>query len=140
MKRMLIGLGNPFRSDDAAGLEVADRVSTIEAHRVMFGSYELIDLWEEADEVIIVDATRTGSPPGTVRQFDPLRAPLPLGTFTSTHAVGVAETIELARALRRLPASLVVYGIEAGDLTSGTALSPEVEEAVATVTREIDDA
>jgi hypothetical protein len=33
-----------------------------------------------------------------------------------------------------------VYGIEAGDLTSGTALSPEVEEAVATVTREIDDA
>ncbi len=44
MKRLVIGLGNPYRRDDAAGLEVARRVRTVEAHQRMTSSYELIDL------------------------------------------------------------------------------------------------
>jgi hydrogenase maturation protease len=140
MKRLLIGLGNPFRSDDAAGLEVARRVRTVETHQRMTGSYELIDMWEDADEVIIVDATRSGVPAGTVRQFHPLLEPLPNRTFASTHAIGVAETIEMARRLERLPTQMVVYGIEARDVTAGTTMSPPVEEAVMRTAKGIDDA
>ena len=60
--------------------------------------------------------------------------------FSSTHAIGIAETIEMARQLDRLPAQIVVYGIETGDITAGTTMSPVVEEAVTRVAKEIDDA
>jgi hydrogenase maturation protease len=48
----------------------------------------------------------------------------------STHALGVAEAIELARALGRLPARLEVYAIEGARFTAGAGLSPAVEQAV----------
>jgi hydrogenase maturation protease len=140
MKRLVIGLGHPFRGDDAAGLEVADRVRTAESRKNMTGSFELMDLWAEADDVIIVDATRSNSPAGTIHRFNPVVDSLPRGTFASTHAIGVAETIELARRLDRLPKRLVIFGIEAGSFANGTELSPAVAEAIEKVTREIDDA
>lgn len=140
MKRLVIGLGHPFRGDDAAGLEVASRVQTAETRQNMTGSYELMDIWAGADDVIIVDATRSNSPAGTIHRFDPRARSLPGGTFASTHAIGVAETLELARHLDRLPERIVVYGIEAGSMATGTELTPEVAAAIETVASEIDDA
>ena len=113
MARIVIGVGNPFRSDDAAGLEVARRLQNVTAHESSLGGFELMDLWQGADEVVIVDAMHSQSPPGTIRRYDALEDPLPAKTFASSHAIGVAETIEMARRLGRLPAQLYVYGIEA---------------------------
>jgi hydrogenase maturation protease len=67
----------------------------------------------------------------TIYRFDALRQQLPASySFSSTHAFGVAEAIQLARALDQLPASLIVYGIEGKKFVAGTELSPEVERAV----------
>lgn len=140
MTRLVIGLGSPFRSDDAAGLEVARRVRSIPAHQRMTSSYELMDLWEGVDDVIIVDATHSDVPAGTVRYFDVLRDSLPGQTFASTHAIGIAETIAMARELGRLPERMVVCGIEAGNLSTGVTMSKAVEEAVIRVAKEIDRA
>jgi len=140
MSRLVIGLGHPFRSDDAAGLEVASRVQSAESHQNMTGSYELMDLWAESDDVIIVDATHSNSPAGTIHRFDPRTRPLPGGTFASTHTIGVAETLEMARRLGRLPERVFVYGIEAGSFAPGRELTPEVLAAIEVVAREIDDA
>jgi len=141
MKRIVIGVGNPTRGDDAAGLEVARRVRSIETHQARNGSYELIDVWEGADEVIIVDAAKSGAPPGTIHRFETDHEPLPHGVLaTSTHSVGVIEAIEMARSLGRLPERVVVYGIEVSNLTPGVGLSDEVEEAVNEVVMEIDRA
>ena len=49
---------------------------------------------------------------------------------SSTHAFGVADAVELARALGRLPGRLDVYAIEGASFTAGDSLSPEVERAV----------
>ncbi len=138
MTRLVIGLGSPFRGDDAAGLAVAGRVAG--ASRRLTGGYELMALWEGADEVVVVDAMRSGAPAGSVRRFDPHREPLPAATFVSSHAVGLAETVELARALGRLPARMVVYGIEAGHLRPGDGLSQEVAAAAVRVAAEIQGA
>ena len=48
----------------------------------------------------------------------------------STHAFGIAEAIELARALKQLPQDLIVYGIEGKCFEAGIGLSREVEKAV----------
>jgi hydrogenase maturation protease len=43
--------------------------------------------------------------------------------------MGVAEAVELARALGELPTSLVVYGVRGGRFDHATELSPEVDAA-----------
>jgi hydrogenase maturation protease len=141
MRRILIGVGNPTRGDDAAGLEVARRVTSIATHQAVNGSYELIDLWEGADEVIVVDAALSDAPPGTVHRFEAANESLPHGVLkTSTHSVGVIDAIEMARSLGRLPQRMVVYGIEVSDLAPGAGLSDEVEHAVNQLVTEIDRA
>jgi hydrogenase maturation protease len=138
---MVIGVGNPTRGDDGAGLEVARRVVSVESHQALNGSYELMDVWEGADEVIVVDAARSGSPPGTVHRFDAHDEPLPTGLLaTSTHSVGVGETIEMARLLGRLPKRVVVYGIEVSSVGPEVGLSAKVEQAVSELVTEIDHA
>jgi hydrogenase maturation protease len=57
----------------------------------------------------------------------------------SSHSPGVAEGIETARALGRLPASLTVYGIEAENVDPGDGITLEVARAVEEVARAILD-
>ena len=70
---------------------------------------DLLDRWEGAGEVIVVDAVRSGAPAGTVHRLDRAGRADPAALRGSTHAFGLAETIELARALDRLPQRLTVY-------------------------------
>jgi hydrogenase maturation protease len=140
MVRRLIGIGNPDRGDDAAGWVVASTVSSWTVNRVTAGSFDLLDLWDETDDVVIVDAMRSSAPAGTVLRFDARAESLPVGAFRSTHAFGPAAVIELARTMRRLPRSLVVYGIEVADTTHGAALSRDVAIAVASVVGELQNA
>ena len=141
MRRIVIGVGNPSRGDDGAGLEVARRVRSRGSYQVPGGSYELMEVWEGADDVIVVDAARSGSEAGTVHRFDARDQPLPGGVLgTSTHSIGVADVIEMARSLGRLPERLVVYGIETFDVSPGGPLTASVREAVDRVVEEIDGA
>ena len=72
--------------------------------------------------------------PGTVHRFDAAAAPLPAAAVRSgTHAFGVADAVELARALGRLPARLDVYAIEGGSFAAGDGLTPAVARAVVTL-------
>ena len=98
----------------------------------------LMEAWGDADQVIVVDAVSSGSEPGTVHRFEATGQPLPaLFTGHSTHAFGLAEAIELARQLDRLPDQLVVYGIEGRSFEFDHELSPEVEEAAGVLVRQI---
>ena len=91
----------------------------------------LIDAWEGADAVWLVDAVSSGVEAGTVHRLDASEAELPTELFrASTHHVGLAEAVELARALGRLPAQTVVYGIEGKSFQVGEELAPAVAAAV----------
>ncbi len=135
-KIVVIGVGNVFRGDDGLGLVVARRLSTLDLDgvAVLEQSGEgtaLIETWENAARVIVVDAVSSGSEPGTIHRFEAVDQPLPaLFSGGSTHAFGLAEAIELARNLDRLPDQLVVYGVEGKSFELGTGLSEEVKAAV----------
>jgi hydrogenase maturation protease len=132
----IVCVGNRWRSDDAAGLDVAARLRGTLPDGVELAEREgeptaLLDAWEGADAVWIVDAVSSGAPPGTVHRLDASVEALPADVFrTSTHHVGLAEAIELARVLGRLPEVTVVYGVEAASFAVGERLSPEVAAAV----------
>lgn len=90
-----------------------------------------MEAWEGADSVFVVDAVRSGAPPGTVHRLEATDEPLPATlSAASTHTLGVGEAIELARALGRLPARIVLYGIEAESIAAGADLTPPVARAV----------
>jgi hydrogenase maturation protease len=131
---VVIGVGNSFRCDDVAGLEVVRRLEPAagaEIHAREGDLAGLVDLWDTASSVIVVDsASSPDAPPGTIHRFDAVADALPTGLLSSTHAFGVAEAIELARALGRMPASLTVYAIEGARFEVGQELSPEVEAAI----------
>jgi hydrogenase maturation protease len=132
----VIGIGNDWRGDDGAGLEVARRVGGRQLGGEPIGLVEALDA---ADEVTIVDAVSSGAPPGTVHVFEAGAEPLPVELFgsRSTHALGLAEAIEIARSLGRLPSRVRVLGIEGASFDHGQGLSPEVEEAVEECTKSI---
>ena len=134
---LVVGLGNPDRGDDGAGLVA---VRAVEAGRRVERSdcADLIDLIDGEDEVVIVDAMRSGRPPGSIVRFEASESSLPDRSFVSSHSFGLADTIALANVLNRLPAKLTVFGIEASDASLGSGLSPEVRTAAEAVAAEID--
>lgn len=129
---MVIGVGNPHRGDDAVGPAVVARIRGIQT-AICHDCSNLIEMWDGQDDVTVVDAMVSGAPPGTVEHFDALARSLPTKRFSSTHVFDLATAVELARTLGRLPGSLNVYGIEVADMGMGSAMSPEVEDAIASV-------
>jgi len=130
---VIIGVGNPDRGDDAAGRLAARclRSLGLEALEHSGEGAALLEAWTGAGRVFLIDAVVTGAPPGTIMVWDAHSAPVPREAFRcSTHAFGVAEAVELARALDRLPASLTIVGIEAQQFERGAELSVVVREAV----------
>ena len=123
----LIGVGNRFRRDDGAGLEVAARLRSAKPPgcRILEEQDEPMSLIEDfvlVKEALVIDAVSSGAEPGTLHRFDATAEPLPVELFkASTHALGVADAVELARELDRLPPRLAVYGIEGESFDEGKA-------------------
>ncbi len=141
---LLIGIGNPDCGDDGAGVEVVRRVAAasdgIGTLTLSGGAAELIDAWSGTDRVVVVDAARSGRPPGTVSRFEADAEPLPAGhERRSTHGLGLAEAIELARNLGLLPSRLTVYAIEAAETAVGSVMTPAVARAVERLADELAD-
>jgi hydrogenase maturation protease len=144
---VVVGVGNGLRGDDAVGLAVADHIRAQVPAGVSIRVCEeeptrLLDALGEADVAYVVDAVSTGAPAGTVHRFDASDAPIPSRELrSSTHALGIGETLELARALGRLPRRTLVFGIEGADFSAGerltAAASRGVERAAAIVLEEV---
>ena len=138
-RRIVIGIGNGDRGDDAAGRAVARLlrgqlpadVALVEHDGETTG---LIAQLDGAAAAVLVDACASGAPAGTVRRFDVAATSLPCAAFgLSSHGIGLAEAVELARMLGQLPSTCVVYAIEGASFALGAPLSPPVAAAVADV-------
>jgi hydrogenase maturation protease len=134
---LIIGVGNRMRRDDGVGPMVADRFreGVSAGWCVVEHSGEgasLMELWQGCAAAVIIDATRSGRPAGTITRIAAERESVPASFFHySTHAFGVAEAIETARALERLPERIVLFGVEGADFDMGEGLSPAVNAAIA---------
>jgi len=90
-----------------------------------------MESWGGCDSVILIDAVMTGAAPGAITVWDGNLVPITGDTRgCTTHAFGVAEAVELARVLGRLPHRLSIYGIEGRKFDLGSAPSLEVALAV----------
>ena len=133
---LVIGVGNGLRGDDAVGLKIAGRLDGCVPAGVQVMAFRgemiaLVATWHEVSAVVLVDAMQSGAESGTVHRV--VVGDAPLEEFTahcSTHGFHVGNAIELARALGRLPETVVVYGIEGESFAMGEELSPAVAAVV----------
>ncbi|WP_307800871.1 hydrogenase maturation protease [Microbispora triticiradicis] len=139
---MVIGLGGDSRGDDAAGLEVVRRLRGSLPPSVAIAESagdpaQLVEAWTGARLAVVIDAVSSGAAPGTVHRRTGVEGgPCWHG---SSHSFGLADAADLGRALGRMPAKLVVIGIEGGDFTIGAPITPPVLAAIDALVRELEE-
>jgi hydrogenase maturation protease len=141
----VIGVGNPYRRDDAAGLAVARAVGTAAPPGVRVREHDgepasLLDLWADAESAFVVDMVRSGAPSGTVHWIEicgggDLRPPS--RGRSSSHHFNLGDAVGLGRMLDRLPARLTLVGVEGADHRAGCGLTHDVALGVREATRRI---
>jgi hydrogenase maturation protease len=137
VRALVIGLGNSARGDDGIGPTVARRVAQLVPDGVDVVEcgepVSLMDAWEGAEAVVIVDAMVSGRTPGAVTVVDAAKGLLTANGWAigGTHALGLPTLIDLARSLDRLPPRLHVVGVEMHPAaTEGSELSLAVSQAI----------
>jgi hydrogenase maturation protease len=129
----IVGLGTYLGSDDAIGLSLVQVLSedaAWAAHCVLLESADAAtiaaSLIEWRHPVILVDAADMNLAPGTHRFFSDKDAAMILKTDSvSTHGLGLAEGLELARILG-FDFPTFIFGIQPFDLSPGQGLTPEM--------------
>jgi hydrogenase maturation protease len=148
MKLLVLGIGQSLRGDDAAGPEAVrmwrethpQTAGGVRVETAELPGLALLDLLAGMDAALLVDAVQAAAPAGTVIRVEPDE----LSSFTpdaqSAHGWGVAETLQLGRALDPALAHVRVtlIGIAGQDFGMGAALSPEVQKALAGVVERIE--
>jgi len=131
-RKLVVGMGNEWRGDDGVGLLVARRLRAkalagVTVRELGDDPTRLLEAWAGADLVYLVDALWSGSEPGTTQRWEVSMGLMGERIFPlSTHGATVADAVELARALKRLPRRLVIFGIEGQCFHMGCGVSLEV--------------
>jgi hydrogenase maturation protease len=152
---IVIGVGTEFRSDDGAGPVVIERLrGTVPANVDLLLSdgepTRLMEMWTDAAVAIVVDAVSGGdAEPGTLhRVVVPEQAtghgslpapgqPASAAAPASSHGLGLGAAIELSGALSRLPALLILHGVQGEVFGYGQAFSPAVAAAIDDLTARV---
>jgi hydrogenase maturation protease len=142
---VVIGVGNEYRRDDGIGpaLVAALEDRWLPDVKLLVSDGEparLIDDWAGVPLAIVVDAVLCE--PSTPGEF--YRTDVPLHGHehpghdhddpaleshphtAGSHSLGIPDALRLGQALDRLPHKLVVFAVEAADVSFGTDLSPAV--------------
>ena len=140
---LIVGIGNPFRSDDGAGWAVIDALEGqlpegIRLCKQRGEISELMDVFAHYPIVYLVDACQCKDPVGSWQRIDALEHPLLVEALhTSTHGFGVAQAVAMARNIQQIPSQLIIYAISANKYHIHDALSPPVASAIPAVARAI---
>ncbi len=136
---VIVGCGNPVRSDDGVGPRLIRYLweRGLPPHvKLVDGGTSGIDVifhMEGAEQVIFVDACSTGSEPGTVFQVPQSDIEeLPSNEEANLHSIKWYHAIALAKHLLngKYPKNVDIYLIEGKNFSIGEDLSPEVEAAM----------
>jgi hydrogenase maturation protease len=136
-RRLLLGIGNRLRGDDAAGLEVVARVARlapggIDVRTLKGDAVSLLETWRGFDDVIVVDtvAAEQDGPPVRRLTADEMMALAHAGGHASGHGLGLAEAVRLGHVLDGLPRRLVVFAVRGEQFAHGEGLSRATASAI----------
>lgn len=136
-RALALGLGNILLGDEGLGVRIVEQLQTkftLSAEvQVMDGGtlgLDLLPYLAEVDDLLIVDAVHIGQPPGTLARLEGDQIPAVLAIKMSVHQVGLEELLAVAGLQGSLPAHLVIWGMEPGELRPGLDFTPAVAAAL----------
>lgn len=139
-KVMVVGIGNYILQDEGVGVHAINRLMEMdfpEGVEIVDGgthSYDLVDFFCQADNLIIIDAIQAGEEPGTM-----YRAPLEeMGlkseeNCTSLHQLHFIEAIKMVNLMGYYP-RVIVFGVEPQVIDWGLKLTPSIAEKLPRLT------
>ena len=142
---LVLGVGNTILTDEGVGPWVVERLRALNPEvpgvTWMDGgtlSFSIATCVEDADRLIVVDATELHSSPGTVRVFVDEEMDTMLGGHgRSIHEVGLMDLMNMARLTERLPRRRALVGIQPETIDWGTEPSPAVGAAMPEAARAV---
>jgi len=119
---LVLGLGSILMQDEGVGVRVLERLQggyTFSANvKLMDGGTLGIRLMNpilDTDHLIVVDAVKTGSSPGTVHRLSIEELRTKVKEKQSLHQVDFLETLHYVKMVRNLPRTVIV-GVEPAEM------------------------
>ena len=131
-KTVVIGIGNRYLRDDGIGIQVAEEFARRQLREdVLVRSFQTVDLsllamFEGASKIIVVDALKSGEPPGTVSRYTIIPSKVALVAIPAPHGLGLQDMFDIASQTGLLTCPVTVIGIEPRDCTAGEGVSAEL--------------
>lgn len=129
---VVLGVGSDLKSDDAAGLRVAERLARLNlpgVHALSCGTAPENAAGEirrlGPSDLVIVDSADLGEAAGAARLVPPEKVG---GVSFSTHALPIRVLSDYLR--QEVGCRVTILGVQPRTLRFGETLSPEVERAV----------
>lgn len=146
MRVVVLGVGNILLSDEGLGVRAIERLPLAyslpaEVEIIDGGtcSMEMLEELEGLDALIMVDAIRSGRPPGTPIRLTGDAVPVFFSAKLSPHQIGLCDVLATLDLLGRAPKYTAIVGVQPASLALGMALGPEVESVMPIVLRMIVD-
>lgn len=134
---VVLGLGNPIMGDDGLGLAALARLQeqyAVPPHVELVdgGTWgmNLLPMIEDATELLLIDAIRTGAEPGTVQELGRAELPRYLAHKLSPHQIDLKEVLALAELRGTLPPVITAIGAEPDRVEMSAILTPVLEASV----------
>lgn len=146
MRIVVLGVGNILLSDEGVGVRAVERLRReyrlppeVEVIDGGTSAMEMLDDLACADHLIIVDAVRSGKPPGTMVRIAGDAVPVFFKTKLSPHQIGLSDVLATLTLTGEQPGGVTVIGMEPVSLATGMALTPQVEALLPKVTARLAD-
>jgi hydrogenase maturation protease len=134
---LVLGIGNLLLGDEGAGIRAVEELAAryalppeVEAIDGGTMGLELLPYLAGRKLLILVDAVRTGAPPGTVVQMELADSSGFFREKISPHQIGMAEVLSVAAFTGDLPGRIVLIGVVPKEMATGLALSPEIASKI----------
>ncbi len=131
----VVGLGNEWTGDDAAGLKVAEallpyKTASFDVQVLGVPEFHMFEGLNENDVLIVVDACQGSGEAGRVSKLPLDALPEDLMRHGSSHGLGLQHWLSMKQELDGISCQVLIYAIELEQITMGAPLSPAVATAV----------
>jgi hydrogenase maturation protease len=140
-KILILGLGNYLMGDEGIGIHTIQQYENKNPEFVDVidggtGGFHLLSLFSKYEVIIIIDATLSNDPPGTIKIIEPkYSADFPKSL--SSHDIGLKDLIESASFIGEVPRMFII-AITVKDFREvRMELTPQIEQLIPEIHKQI---
>ena len=131
MGKSVVGIGNVLLRDEGIGCHVVHALEGIPLPdvKIIDGGTcpDALQLLEDADKLVIVDAVKGGGTPGQIYRFHPEDITLEQKPLLSLHDMSLLDSLKLLHLWHNI-GEAVIIGVEPGEIGWGLELSSKLQE------------